>query len=237
VDAQGVKPRLSIIVPVLNEEDGIEAALLALSPMRARGCNIIVADGGSNDGTVVRAAPHCDAVVNAPRGRATQMNAGAARASGDVLLFLHSDTRLPDGADDHIVSGLEQSKAEWGRFDVRILGRSPVLPLVAAMMNARSRLTGICTGDQAIFIRADAFHAAGGFPEIALMEDIAFSKNMKRRGRPLCLRERVATSGRRWESHGVIRTVLLMWRLRAAYFFGDDPAKLAARYGYKPREP
>jgi rSAM/selenodomain-associated transferase 2 len=223
--------RLSIIIPVLDEEAGIAACLAALAPLRARGAEAIVADGGSADATVAIAAPLADRIVQAPRGRAAQMNAGAAVASGDVLLFLHADTRLPEAADRLVIEGLARNRREWGRFDVTIEGRPALLAVVAALMNARSRLTGIATGDQAIFARREAFVAAGGFPPIALMEDVAFSRAMKRRGPPLCLRERATTSGRRWERHGTLRTILLMWRLRLAYFLGADPARLAARYG------
>ena len=158
------------------------------------------------------------------------MNAGAAVAHGDVLLFLHADTRLADDADRLIIDGLAQSGRAWGRFDVTIEGRHPLLPVVAASMNIRSRLTGIATGDQAMFVTRKAFDAAGGFPEIALMEDIELSRRLKRISVPLCLGERVTTSGRRWERRGVLRMILLMWRLRLAYFFGASPDSLARRY-------
>ena len=177
-------------------------------------------DGGSEDGTHELASGLCDRVVAAPRGRATQMNAGAREASGDILVFLHADTRLPENfiiRDNHV----------WGRFDVRIEGRHPLLKVVAWSMNLRSRLTGIATGDQAIFVRRDAFP---GFPELPLMEDVAFSKLMKRRSRPACLRAKVVTSGRRWESRGVVRTIVLMWRLRLLFFLGMSPHELARRY-------
>jgi rSAM/selenodomain-associated transferase 2 len=223
--------RLSIIVPALDEAIGIVACLEALAPLRGRGTEIIVVDGGSGDGTAALAAPLADRVVAAPRGRATQMNAGARIASAETFLFLHADTRLPEEADRLVLEGLERSACAWGRFDVAIDGRSPLLAVVAAMMNARSRLTGIATGDQAIFVRREAFLRAGGFPAIALMEDIAISKALKRLGPPLCLRERARTSGRRWEARGTLRTILLMWRLRLAYFLGADPARLAEHYG------
>jgi rSAM/selenodomain-associated transferase 2 len=160
------------------------------------------------------------------------MNAGAEAASGDILLFLHCDCVLPDDADRLVREGLARAGAAWGRFNVRIDARLPLLRMVAAMMNARSRLTGIATGDQAIFVRKDAFDSAGRFPEIALMEDIALSRALKRMSPPLCLREKVTASGRRWEQHGVLRTIILMWRLRLAYFLGASPAALARRYGY-----
>ncbi|MGQ0511144.1 MAG: TIGR04283 family arsenosugar biosynthesis glycosyltransferase [Betaproteobacteria bacterium] len=221
--------RLSIIVPALDEATGIATTLAALAPLRARGHEVIVADGGSVDGTAAIAAPLADKVIAAPRGRARQMNAGAALSSGDALLFLHADTRLPADADRLVSAALGASP--WGRFDVRISGRSRLLGMVAFFMNWRSRLSGIATGDQAIFVRRDAF---AGFPEIALMEDIAFSKAMKRRGAPACLRERATTSGRRWDRHGVMCTIVHMWRLRLAYALGANPEELARRYARAP---
>jgi len=215
---------LSVIMPVLNEACIVRDALELLQPLRARGAEVIVVDGGSADATSQLAAPLADRVVRAVRGRAAQMNAGAALARGDALLFLHADTRLPVDA-DRLLAG-----HAWGRFDVRIDSRATALRLVAAMMNWRSRATGIATGDQAIFVAADFFHRVGGFPEIALMEDIAFSARARRLARPACLRARVTTSARRWEKHGVLRTIVLMWRLRLAYFMGADPAELARRY-------
>jgi rSAM/selenodomain-associated transferase 2 len=223
---------LSIIMPVLNEAAGIEAALQALRRFRARGVEIVVADGASSDGTADIARGYADRVVNAPRGRALQMNAGAAAAAGDVLLFLHADTQLPADAERQVMDGLARSGRLWGRFDVQFDSGGALL-LVAAAMNLRSRLTGIATGDQAMFMTRAAFDEAGGFPPIALMEDIALSVKLKRLGRPLCLKARVTTSGRRWRERGTLRTVLLMWRLRLAYFLGADPAKLARAYGYR----
>ena len=225
--------KLSIIMPVLNEGDGIATALDALADLRTLGTELIVVDAGSDDATVEQAQLRADQVILAPRGRALQMNAGAEKASGDVLLFLHADTRLPAEADRVVLNGLNRSRRAWGRFDVKIDGRSPLLPVVAWLMGLRSRLTGIATGDQAIFVRREAFQAVGGFPAIALMEDIAMCKRLKRLGRPLCLRAWVTTSGRRWEKNGVLSTILLMWRLRFAYFFGADPKQLARQYGYE----
>jgi rSAM/selenodomain-associated transferase 2 len=217
--------RLSIIVPALDEAPGIVRTLEALAPLRARGHEVIVVDGGSADGTPALAAPLADRVLAAPRGRARQMNAGAAAAGGDVLVFLHADTLLPENADRAVLQAVRH--AAWGRFDVRIEGRSRLLALVAAAMNLRSRLTGIATGDQAIFVRRDRF---AGYPEIALMEDVAFSRRMKRVSPPACLGAAVLTSGRRWEKHGVVRTILLMGWLRLAYFLGASPDALARRY-------
>jgi rSAM/selenodomain-associated transferase 2 len=223
-------PSLSIIIPVLDEAATVEAALKALAPLRACGAEVIVVDGGSIDDTIALAKPIADSVISGARGRASQMNAGAAIARGNVLLFLHADTRLPADADRLIVDGLTRLQCAWGRFNVTIEGAHLLLPLIAASMNARSRATGIATGDQAMFMTRAAFAAAGGFPEIALMEDIELSRRLKRVSRPLCLTARVMTSGRRWESRGVLRTVFLMWRLRAAYFFGAKPEQLAKRY-------
>lgn len=221
---------LSIIIPTLNETRGIVSTLTMLQPLRARGSEVIVVDGGSSDDTAALARPLADAVLNAPRGRAPQMNAGAAMATREILLFLHADCRLPHSADRLIVDGLRRHRRGWGRFDVVIAGAHPLLRVVEAMMNARSRLTGIATGDQALFVTRTLFDAAGGFPEFPLMEDVEVTRRLKRYGAPLCLRHRVTVSARRWEKHGVVRTILLMWRLRLAYWLGRDPAALAARY-------
>ncbi|HEX5092365.1 MAG TPA: TIGR04283 family arsenosugar biosynthesis glycosyltransferase [Burkholderiales bacterium] len=220
-----VPERLSVVVPALNEAAGIGACLEALAPLRARGHEVIVVDGGSADGTPARAAPLADRVLQGPRGRAAQMNAGAAAASGQALLFLHADTRLPPGADGLVRDALKAHA--WGRFDVSIDSDDPRLAVIAYFINRRSRLSGIATGDQAIFVRRDAFP---GFPPIALMEDVAFSRQMKQVSPPACLAARAVTSARRWEQHGVARTVLLMWRLRYEYWRGADPDELARRY-------
>ena len=221
--------KLSIVVPVLNEAAGISAALQSLSPMRARGTEVIVVDGGSRDGTTELAPPLADRVLASPHGRAVQMNAGANVAAGDILLFLHADTRLPENADKLVARALNGSRV-WGRFDVRFAAGA--LPLVAASMNLRSRLTGIATGDQAMFMTREAFARAGGFPEIALMEDVAISACLKHLSRPACLRAHVTTSPRRWQARGTLRTILMMWRLRLAFFLGADPKRLARAYGY-----
>ena len=221
---------LSIVIPCLNEAGGIVAALERLQPLRRRGVEVIVVDGGSHDGSVALAAALADQVLSAPRGRASQMNAGAAAARGSVLLFLHADCTLPADGDRLIAAGLQASGRHWGRFDVSLAGAHPLLGLIAFMMNWRSRLTGIATGDQGMFVTRGRFADAGGFPAIPLMEDIALSRNLKGRGAPLCLQARITASGRRWEERGALRTVLLMWRLRLAYFLGADPADLAFRY-------
>jgi rSAM/selenodomain-associated transferase 2 len=220
---------LSIIMPVRDEVAIIVGALAALAPLRRRGAELILVDGGSSDATPALAAPWVDHVLTVSPGRATQMNAGARMARGEVLLFLHADTRLPEGADAVVETALANGRV-WGRFDVEIAGRPALLRVVGWFMNRRSRLTGIATGDQAIFVSRRAFRAIDGYPEIALMEDLALSKRLKSLGRPACLRDRVRTSGRRWEAGGVWRTILLMWRLRLRYFFGADPQGLADRY-------
>jgi rSAM/selenodomain-associated transferase 2 len=220
--------KLSIVVPTLNEARGIVATLASLQTLRDRGHEVIVVDGGSQDGTPALAAPLADRVLSAPRGRARQMNCGAAAASGDALLFLHADTRLPEGAATVVETALRHSC--WGRFDLRLDGRPRMLRVVACLINLRSRLTGIATGDQAMFMERAAFAAAGGFPDQPLMEDIALSRRLKRLGPSACLRERVVTSGRRWEGQGLWRTILLMWSLRFDYWRGVPAEVLAARY-------
>lgn len=223
-----------IVVPVLDEAATLAQRLLALAPLRARGVRLVVVDGGSSDATLSIARAHADLALSAPRGRGAQMNAGAAASGAEVYLFLHADTALPQDADLCVLQAMGAG-ADWGRFDVRIASALPLLRVVAALMNLRSRVSGIATGDQAMFVRAKVFHALGGFADIALMEDIELSRRLRSRSRPACLQARVLTSGRRWESRGVWRTIWLMWRLRAAYFLGADPSRLAQAYGYGPR--
>ena len=225
---------LSIVMPVLDEAPQIARRLQALQALRAQGVELVVADGGSADATAHLAAGLADCVLLAPRGRAAQMNAGAAACRGHVLLFLHADTALPDTAPQAVMRAIADG-ALWGRFDVRLDGSHPLLRVVETLMNLRSRLTGIATGDQAIFVRREVFERAGRYADMALMEDIALCAALKRLAPPACLRATVLASARRWERHGVLRTVLLMWWLRAAFFFGADPARLARRYGYRPR--
>ena len=221
--------KLSIVLPVLNEAAGITATLRALSPLRARGHEVIVVDGGSADATLALAAAGADRVVQGPRGRARQMNAGAAIARGDVLLFLPADTVLPDAADAAIQQAVAAG-ACWGRFDVRISGGEALFPLIAGLMNLRSRLSGIATGDQALFVQRTLFAQLGGYADQPLMEDIELSRRLRALSPPACLRQRVQTSGRRWQQRGVWRTVWLMWSLRWRYWRGASPEALARAY-------
>lgn len=216
---------------MLDEAAALPALLAHLDRWRARGSEIVLVDGGSADDSVAIARAAGLPVVVAERGRARQMNAGARACSGEIVLFLHADTRLPAAADDEVRAALAAPHpAVWGRFDVRIEGRPRMLPVVAAMMNLRSRLSGIATGDQAMFVRREAFEAVGGFPEQPLMEDIALSRRLLCLSRPACLRAKVCTSGRRWEQRGVWRTIVLMWRLRWAYWRGVPAERLAEAY-------
>ena len=231
-----VKPALCIVVPVLDEGPILAMHLGELQRFRKRGARVVVVDGGSSDSSLAIAAGLADRAFVAPQGRARQMNAGAAVCTGDLLMFLHADTRLPHNADT-LVRRATLGRTQWGRFDVTIDSPRLVMRIVEGLMNLRSRWTGIATGDQAIFVRKDLFNRIGGFPDQPLMEDVALSTRLKRHGPPACLRERVTTSARRWERYGPWRTILLMWRLRAAYFLGADPLKLALRYGYRAPPP
>lgn len=222
--------RISIVIPALNEAGGIAATLGALQTLRAQGHELIVVDGGSEDDTIDHAAPLCDKLLTAPRGRARQMNAGARVASGDVLWFLHADTLAPPRAAGDLLTALSRPGCDWGRFDVRLSGRRPLLRVVEAAMNLRSRWSGIATGDQGLFVRRALFERLGGFPDIPLMEDVAFSRLLKQQGAPACLSTRLLTSSRRWEEYGMLRTVFLMWRLRFAYWRGVSPRQLHAWY-------
>jgi len=218
---------ISIVVPALDEADEIGATLASARDPSVR--EVIVVDGGSRDGTPERAAAAGARVVHAARGRASQMNAGAALARGDVLLFLHADTRLPPGFGPAVRAALADG-AVGGRFDVVLRGAHPLLAVVARLMSLRSRLTGISTGDQAIFVRRDVFERLGGFAPLPLMEDVELCRRLMRAGRTAALRLRVETSGRRWEEHGVVRTIVLMWTLRLAYACGVPAERLARAY-------
>lgn len=221
--------KISIIIPVLNEEKALATVLNSLQSVRSVGHEVVVADGGSVDNSLLLAHEGADHVIVSKVGRAIQMNSGAAVASGKVFLFLHCDTLLPDNA-LLLISGIQQTKNYWGRFDVTLSSKRLVFRLIEKLMNFRSRVTAIATGDQAIFIESGLFNRINGFPEIALMEDIAISSLLKKIASPFCFKEKVISSSRRWENNGVVKTVLLMWKLRLLYFFGVSPDKLNQLY-------
>ena len=222
--------RLSIIVPTRNEAEVIGTLLTDLAPLRTAGHQVIVADGGSQDKTIVLAEPLADLVIRCPPGRALQMNAGAAKADGDVLWFLHADNRIPADAGDSLIGNITDGH-HWGRFDIRLSGSAWPFRIIERLMNLRSCLSGIATGDQGIFVTRALFETVDGFPSIALMEDVALSRLLRRQYRPACIKHpRLQTSSRRWETHGIFRTIWLMWRLRLAYAFGASPDDLARRY-------
>ena len=219
----------TIVIPILNEEVEIQACLMQLQGLRARGFEVIVVDGGSVDKTPQLVEGLCDQFISTKRGRAAQMNAGAGQAKGEFIFFLHVDTQLPDEFSEWIPL-IEADSLCWGRFDVKLSGKHYVFRVIEWMMNLRSRLTEIATGDQVIFVSRKLFREVHGFPEIALMEDIAMSQRLKSICSPLCLRQKVLTSSRRWEKHGIISTILRMWWLRFSYYIGVDPIKLARQY-------
>lgn len=225
---------LSIIIPVLNEAEEIYPCLRRLQTLRKQGAQVIVVDGGSDDDTIAVAKPLADQVISHEKGRARQMNAGAGLADRDWLLFLHADTRLPVNLPDiMVVWGF--TPAVWGFFGIRIRNAPPLLRVVQWLMNRRSFLTSISTGDQCQFVRRQVFEAIGGFADIPLMEDIELSKRLKRQSRPLFINAKAETSGRKWQRDGVWPTIFLMWRLRLAYFFGTSPKELEQRY-YPPEK-
>jgi rSAM/selenodomain-associated transferase 2 len=219
---------ISIVIPCLNEAKGIRFFLSRLQPLRSQ-CELVLVDGGSDDDTVAIAGAYVDRLIVSEPSRALQMNAGADVAQSDVLLFLHADTFLPDDALSQIRLAVD-SGHQWGRFDVRLVGNHCLLPLIARLMNCRSALTHIVTGDQALFVDKALFVEVGQYPDIALMEDIALSKTLKAITPPYRIRNLVETSARRWIRFGVIKTVLLMWWCRFQYFLGADPDNLPQHY-------
>ncbi|OHC25855.1 MAG: glycosyl transferase [Pseudomonadales bacterium RIFCSPLOWO2_12_59_9] len=220
---------ISIIIPALNEAANLPLLLSQLAPLRQRGAQLIIADGGSEDGSPELLADLAQ-WLPAPRGRARQMNAGAAQATGEVLWFVHADSQLPEQADGLITTALADGRHCWGRFDLRISGRPWLLRVVAQLINWRSRLTGIATGDQGIFVLRSTFESLGGFAELPLMEDVELTSRLRNISKPACISERLTTSGRRWETHGLWRTILLMWRLRWAYWRGVAIEQIAKAY-------
>ncbi|MCG2580115.1 MAG: TIGR04283 family arsenosugar biosynthesis glycosyltransferase [Marinobacter sp.] len=228
-DDPGEPLRLSVIVPVWQEAATIAATLQHLVPLREAGHQVIVVDGGSDDGTLQLAEPLCDRVLLSGRGRACQMNAGAAVATGDVLLFLHADSHLPEST-PAALERFHAGRNAWGRFNVRLSGKRPLFRVIEWFMNQRSWLTGIATGDQALFVRRSVFEALRGFKEIPLMEDVELSSRLRLVSRPYCVTDPVVTDSRRWEQGGAWRTIFLMWRLRWRYWRGESPETLANAY-------
>jgi rSAM/selenodomain-associated transferase 2 len=224
--------RISIIIPTLNESEHIESTLVCLGPLREQGHEVIVVDGGSQDKTIELARHRVDKVIQTTPGRAQQMNIGASQASGDILWFIHADTQVSEHAAQQIRKVMKNEHNHWGRFDISLSGQHLLLRVVEKLMNLRSCLTGIVTGDQAIFVRRTCFDAINGFRPIPLMEDIEISRRLKKWSRPCCIHDKVITSSRRWEKNGVLRTILLMWRLRLAYALGVSPEKLAHEYKF-----
>ncbi len=221
--------KYSIIIPTLNEAQGVVAFLEPLQSLRMQ-CEIIIADGGSTDATANLAQASIDLFLTCDKkGRASQMNQGAKHASAEILIFLHADTFLPESALQDITAGFDKG-FQWGRFDMQLMGKHPFLKVISFMMNWRSRLSGIATGDQAIFVSKSSFDAVGAYPEISLMEDIALSKQLKKITAPYCIHQAVQSSARRWESFGIGRTILLMWYLRLRYFLGTPADVLSDMY-------
>ena len=223
---------ISIVIPTLNESGYIESTLMCLETLRQQGHEVIVVDGGSQDETVELAKSKVDKVIQTTPGRAHQMNVGASHATGDILWFIHADTQVSENASKQILRVLDNENNHWGRFDIRLSGKHLLLRVVEILMNLRSCITGIATGDQGIFVRRACFEAIGRFKPIPLMEDIEISRRLKKWSRPCCIHDPIITSSRRWEKNGVLRTILLMWRLRLAYALGISPEKLAHEYEF-----
>ena len=218
----------AFIIPTLNEISRVSQLVSQLQTIAAQGHEVLVVDGGSQDGTDAALRQHGFTVYNSPPGRAKQMNVGARNTSNDILVFLHADTILPEAAVKKILHAC--CKQDWGRFDVSFNEKGVIFKLIATMMNFRSCISGIVTGDQCLFVKRELFNRVGGYPDIPLMEDIALSKKLKKFGFPVCLHDRVITSARRWKQNGVLNTILLMWYLRFAYAVGVSPYKLHRFY-------
>jgi len=220
---------ISIIIPTLNEEKTIKKSLKALQLLRLYGAEVIVSDGGSSDNTKAECGNLVDRWVDSAKGRATQMNSGAEAARYNAMLFLHADTVLPNNS-VNLLKVFIESTSIWGRFDVRLSGEKRMFRVIEFMMNWRSRLTGIATGDQAIFVRKTYFERVGKFPDQPLMEDVSITHKLKKISRPYCIKTPVTTNSRRWEKHGVWKTIVLMWSLRFKYMLGVDVQKLHRQY-------
>lgn len=221
--------KLSLIIPVFNESDCIQQCLNELQELRQQGHEVIVVDGGSRDNTVSLATALSDTVIHAKKSRAIQMNAGAQIATGDYFLFLHADTKLPDNV-SRLFLKIKKHDDKWGRFDIKLSGNHFLFRIIEKCMNIRSRLTSIATGDQVIFVHKELFNQIEGFPQQTLMEDIAISKLLSERFKPVCLKENVVSSSRRWEQNGIVKTIIRMWFLRLLYYFDYDTNKLAKMY-------
>lgn len=220
---------ISVIIPTFNEARTIQHFLQALQILRQQGHELILVDGQSNDKTIQLASPFVDQLFSSQKGRAKQQRLGAKKAKGDIFLFLHADTQLPPHAIEDILEKCDNNSA-WGRFNVQLSGDSWFFRIIEKMMNKRSCWTGICTGDQAIFVTRLLYKQVKGMPNIALMEDIELSKRLLKYHKPLCLDSIVITSSQRWEKNGILNTILLMWSLRLQYFFGTKPADLLKKY-------
>ncbi len=221
--------KISIIIPTLNEQDSIINCLNQLQLLRQLGHEVVLVDGGSNDNTVLLSNSLCDKIITSEKSRAMQMNAGARLASGHCFLFLHADTVLPDNIHE-LISKIHDIENKWGRFDIRLSGHHWLFRVIENCMNIRSSLTGVVTGDQALFVGRELFYKVGAYPEIALMEDIAISSRLLNYSRPVCIAETVTSSSRRWEKNGIIKTIIKMWSLRLLYFFRYDTNRLARLY-------
>ena len=221
--------KISIIIPVFNEAEIIEDSLLRLR--ENSDIEIIVVDGGSQDNTVTLAQNLGVKVVTSPHpGRANQMNFGASVATGDILLFLHIDTRLPPNFPRIIRAILSEEKIIAGAFQLAINSEKKSLKIIEAMVNLRSHLFSLPYGDQAIFLKASTFQNHGGFPPLPIMEDFVLMRQLKRQGKIKIAVEKVLTSSRRWDSLGVWRTTLINQLIIIGYFLGISPTKLQKLY-------